>query len=205
LEDLGEWIGEMHQLSKLDLSCNQLKRLPDTILLPRNLSFLNLRKNLLKNLPDSIFDERIGAQVRLPSPLNLVTVDVRENEFESLPVNLIGPALVELKSSQNPWQPRCESFHVDSYQAPTPSLLDLVCSRVLQNDQNHSLLAHVPRPVQLHVLRNSKRCQHCERPLTHQGIDCFVWRATTDTPEVPFKANVCSRPCLRSLDGYPIK
>lgn len=194
----------MHQLSKLDLSCNQLRTLPSTILLPRNLTFLNLKKNLLKELPDSIFDERIGAQVRLPSPLNLVTVDVRENEFEYLPVNLIGPALVELKSSHNPWQPRCDSVHVDSFKEPTPSLLDLVCSRVLRDDAQHALLAHVPRHVQLHVLRNSKRCQHCERPLTFRGIDCFVWRATTDTPEVPFKANVCSRQCLRSLDGQPI-
>lgn len=194
----------MQLLNKLDLSCNRLTQVPETILLPKNLSFLNLRKNCLKTLPGSIFDARIGASVRLPSPLQLVTVDVRENEFEYLPVNLIGPALVELKTANNAWKPRCEGFNIDTYKAPVPSLLDLVCSKVLQNEQHHGLLAHIPRPIQLHVLRRSKRCHHCEKPITHTGIECFVWRATTDTPEVPFKANVCSRPCLRSLDGHPI-
>lgn len=197
----------MPELNKLDVSCNNLTTVPASILLPRGLTFLNLRKNCLKTLPDRIFDERIGSMVQTPLPLNLVTVDVRENQLEYLPVGLIGPALVELKTGSNSWilreQHQLATHRKLAERMPEmPSLLDLVCTQVAQNEPQQVLFARAPRAIQMHVLQRSRRCQQCERLFVHDGIDCFVWRATTDSPEVPFRANVCRMSCLRQLDGH---
>lgn len=209
LEELGEWIGNLTSLQKLDLSCNNLETLPTSILVPTKMAFINLRKNKLREFPHQIFDKRIGVMMQTPIPMELAQVDLRENRFEYLPLGLIGPALVELKTDVNPWKLRSDLLTADNSDIKTvkieiPSLLDLVCSNVLQDESTRALFTMVPRPLQVHIIQKSHTCQQCERPFSHHGIDCVLWRATNDSPEVPFKANVCSRTCLKSLDAYPI-
>ena len=204
--ELGDWIGNLLELNKLDLSCNELRSIPASILLPPKLNFLNLRKNFLKEFPNKIFDKRIDAMVQLPLPLELVTVDVRENQFESLPLGLIGPALVELKTLMNPWRSKDQVLNpkpseIKNFQIKIPSLLDLACAQLIQTDALHPLLSSTTLPLQIHILQKTHRCQYCEKPDTYEGIDCMLWRATTDSTEVPFMANVCSRTCLKALDA----
>ena len=197
LEELGSWIGKLQQLTKLDLSCNQLKKVPGEILLPPKLNFLNLRKNRLKEIPETIYDQRIDAFIQTPQPPALITVDVRENEFEWLPLALIGPELKELKAGMNPWKEMVET-DICTVQIEIPSLFDLACSQTIQTDALRPLLARMTLPIQVHILQNTRRCHFCERPSTHKGIECFVWRGL-----VPFKGNVCCKTCLKGLDANP--
>ena len=203
LEELGEWIGNLMELNKLDLSCNELKSVPASILLPPKLTFINLRKNRLKQFPDKIYDKRINAMMQVPLPMELCTIDLRENELEYLPLGLIGPALVELKTAMNPWKQKEEE--IDTAPIEISSLLNMACAQMIQSDNLRPLLSSTTLPIQIHILQNTHRCQFCEKPSTHRGIDCVLWRATTDSSEVPFKANVCCKACLKSLDAQPIK
>lgn len=204
LEELGDWIGNLLELNKLDLSCNQLKSIPATILLPPKLTFINLRKNRLKNFPDKIYDKRIDAMVQVPQPMELCTIDVRENELEHLPLALIGPALVELKTAMNPWRERAVESDVATVSIEVPSLLNMACAKMIQTGPLRSMLSSATLPIQIHILQNTRRCQFCEKPSTHTGIDCMLWRTTTDSGEIPFKANVCSKACMKSLEARPI-
>jgi hypothetical protein len=210
LEELGEWIGNLVDLNKLDLSCNFLRSIPGNILLPRKLSFLNLRKNRLTSFPDKFYDHRIDAMLQVPIPMDLVTIDVRENELESLPLGLIGPNLIELKTGMNPWKQQEDFFSSSSTEIATvpiiiPSLLSIACAQMIQTDTLRPLLSSTTLPIQIHILQKTHRCQFCERASTAEGINCVLWRATTDSIEVPFTANVCCPACLKSLDAIPMK
>lgn len=207
LEELGSWIGNLSELNKLDLSCNELKTIPAEILLPPKLTFINLRKNRLKVFPDKVYDRRIDSMVQVPLPMELVTIDVRENELEYLPLALIGPALVELKTAMNPWRIKDEDLgsEINTVPIEVPSLLNMTCAQMIQTDALRPLLSSTTLPIQIHILQNTHNCQYCERPATHKGIDCMLWRATTDSGEVPFKANVCCKTCLKAIDAIPIK
>lgn len=206
LEELGDWIGNLKELNKLDLSCNQLKTVPATILLPPKLNFINLRKNRLQEFSDKMLDKRINVMVQVPLPMELCTIDVRENELEYLPLALIGPSLIELKTSYNPWKLK-EPIEDDgpiTVPIQVPSLLDLVCAQMIQTPTLRPLIATTTFPIQIHILQKTHRCQYCEKPATDKGIDCMLWRATTDSSEVPFRANVCGKTCLKALDATPI-
>lgn len=203
LEELGDWIGNLVELNKLDLSCNELKSVPATILLPPKLNFINLRKNKIREFSEKILDKRINAMVQVPLPMELCTIDVRENELEYLPLGLIGPALVELKSSLNPWKMKDIADPI-TVPIEIPSLLNMVCAQMIQTSTLRPLISTTTLPIQIHILQSTHRCQYCEKPATHKGIDCVLWRATTDSSEVPFKANVCSKACLKALDAFPI-
>lgn len=203
LQELGDWIGNLIELSKLDLSCNELKSIPASILLPPKLTFINLRKNRLKHFPDKIYDKRIDAMIQVPLPMELSTVDVRENELEHLPFALIGPALVELKTSMNPWKLK-EMVDIRTVSIEVPSLLNMACAQMIQSDSLRPLLSSTTLPIQIHILQSTHRCQCCEQPLTYKGIECMLWKATTDVSEVPFKANACCKACLKSLDAQPL-
>lgn len=206
LEELGDWIGNLVELNKLDLSCNELRTVPATILLPPKLNFINLRKNKLTEFSDKILDKRINSMVQVPLPMELCTIDVRENELEYLPLALIGPALVELKTSTNPWKVKDEEMIADPATIPIeiPSLLNLACAQMIQTSSLRPLISSTTLPIQIHILQNTHRCQYCEKPTTDKGIDCMLWRATTDSSEVPFRANVCSKACLKALEAIPI-
>jgi Leucine-rich repeat (LRR) protein len=203
LEELGDWIGNLVELNKIDLSCNELKSIPASILLPPKLTFINLRKNRLKHFPDKIYDRRVDAMTQVPSPMKLCTIDVRENELEHLPLALIGPSLVELKTAMNPWK-EYDVIDISTNSIEIPSLLNISCAQMIRSEALRPLLATTTLPIQIHILQNTRRCQFCEKPLTHRGMDCVLWRATTDTTEVPFTANVCCKTCMESLDAQPI-
>lgn len=204
LEELGDWIGNLIELNKLDLSCNQLQSVPATILLPPKLTFINLRKNRLKDFSDKIYDKRIDAMIQVPQPMELCTIDVRENELEYLPLALIGPALVELKAAMNPWKEKVDDAEVKTMAIEVPSLLNMTCAKMIQSNSLRPMLSSSTLPIQIHILQNTRRCQFCEKPSTHKGIDCILWRTTSDSTEIPLKANVCCKACMKSLEAQPI-
>ena len=105
----------------------------------------------------------------------------------------------------NPWKIKEESEEdIKTALIEIPSLLNLACAQMIQTDTLRPLLSSTTLPIQIHILQNTRKCQYCERPATHKGIDCMLWRATTDSGEVPFKANVCCKPCLKSIDAISI-
>jgi hypothetical protein len=135
----------------------------------------------------------------------LCTIDVRENELEYLPLAVIGPALIELKTNSNPWRPQVlQDLSIPTTSIELPSLLELACTTLIQNEALRPTISSTTLSIQLKILQNTNRCQQCEKPIASKGIDCMLWRATTDTAEVPFMANVCCKTCMNALDATKI-
>ena len=201
LEELGEWVGKLSRLSKLDLSCNQLTTVPTTVLQLPSLTFFNLRKNRIRELPRTVWNERFGFMMRHVQPASaLATIDLRDNELQCLPDLVLTDALQELKTAGNPW-PAAEAAP-QALSVGLPSLMDLALESAIGSlsDSNISLaLAQSTIAVQLHFARNCRACSQCQRRFTHTGHDCVYWRPTSDQPQVPFHTNVCSRACFECI------
>lgn len=99
------WLFKLTDVTELDLSCNQLKKLPDNIGSFSSLKWLDLHSNKLESVPDSIgnlvrlthlnlCNNRLTS-ASLPSTLgfltNLKCLNLGMNQLDSLP-----PALVAL-------------------------------------------------------------------------------------------------------------
>lgn len=99
------WLFKLTNVTELDLSCNQLKKLPDNIGSFSSLRWLDLHSNKLESLPDSIgnlvrlthlnlCNNRLTS-ANLPSTVGLLTglkcLNLGMNQLESLP-----PAFVAL-------------------------------------------------------------------------------------------------------------
>jgi hypothetical protein len=74
LQSLPDSIGNLENLTELDLCDNQLQSLPDSIGNLENLTELDLRENQLQSLPDSIGNLN-----------NLTELYLRDNQLQSLP------------------------------------------------------------------------------------------------------------------------
>lgn len=99
------WLFKLTNVTELDLSCNQLKKLPDNIGSLSSLRWLDLHSNKLESLPDSIGNlvrlthlnlcNNCLTSASLPSTLGYLTslkcLNLGMNQLDSLP-----PALVAL-------------------------------------------------------------------------------------------------------------
>ena len=92
LTSLPEWIGNLTNLTRLDLHSNQLTSLPESLGNLTNLTELYLSENQLISLPES-----------LGNLTNLTKLDLRRNELTSLPESIANLTnLKVLKLTTNP-------------------------------------------------------------------------------------------------------
>lgn len=86
-------IGLQNSLEKLDLSDNQLQRVPEGINQLNRLTSLNLRNNVIVQFNASTFGRNVSS--------SLTSIDLSENNITRIPSKLSLPALTQLKMNKN--------------------------------------------------------------------------------------------------------
>src|SRR4029077_15248297 len=87
LGKLPEWLGQLHNLMSLDVSGNALKVLPDSIKNLRNLIFFHLDKNSIARIPSETIQ-----------PLTqLYHLSLTDNPLEEPPIDVAQKGIVEIR------------------------------------------------------------------------------------------------------------
>lgn len=195
MHHVGDWIVRMVSLTKVDLSANKLTAIPEGILSLPSLELLNLRNNHILEIPPP---DRHDA---LRRPKSLVTVDLRDNLLNALPISILNPCLRELKCAGNSFYTGALSRALAIPYLRSKAIQKVASERLPgQRRAIHRIVTPLLRVLLMEMWEGSvgSRCVRCEEVFIHPPVRFLDMRVTTDVPAVPFLVELCSGECRQA-------
>lgn len=213
LEEIGEWIGELREVEKIDVSFNFLKSFPPNVFNLQKLKHLNLSMNYI-------------SEISLPTNMNqqsgIEIIDVRSNKLLSLPWELVSHNFEDLKeirvigmaSGSGAPRPPDEEFIVNELisireeraKHCTPRLKDLSLNTLIATNGCSPIYARstcIPKKLHNPSLNEQiSCCSLCRVAFVHLPLFGIEWREPAQLGQSLNSLEIVLIPFIRKFCGF---